>query len=165
MLMLQRDQAWRGLQTGGCERKRLTLFINNTNFPLINMQQLKHIIFQNLLNEPRTIIITKLAGLFTLWIDMEKPTHTTPIAERSTNAADAVHAIRMARVSVSMCRHEWDYLYSWIKNAKEKPTNSHLFINEQSIVYIITLSLKTNLLHKGIKAFTLAWLWYFSWNW
>ena len=38
----------------GCERERLTLYINNTNFPLINMQQLKHIIFQNLLNEPRT---------------------------------------------------------------------------------------------------------------
>ena len=26
---------------------------NNINFPLINMQRLKHIIFQNLLNEPR----------------------------------------------------------------------------------------------------------------
>ena len=38
----------------GCERERLTLYINNTNFPLINMQQLKHIIFQDLLNEPRT---------------------------------------------------------------------------------------------------------------
>ena len=25
--------------------------MNNTNFPLINMQQLKHIIFQNLLND------------------------------------------------------------------------------------------------------------------
>ena len=37
----------------GCERERLTLYINHTNFPLINMQQLKHIIFQNLLNEPR----------------------------------------------------------------------------------------------------------------
>ena len=37
----------------GCERERLTLYINNTNFPLINMQQLKHIIFQDLLNEPR----------------------------------------------------------------------------------------------------------------
>ena len=38
----------------GCERERWTLYINNTNFPLINMQQLKHIIFQDLLNEPRT---------------------------------------------------------------------------------------------------------------
>ena len=38
----------------GCERERLTLYINNTNFPLINMEQLKHIIFQDLLNEPRT---------------------------------------------------------------------------------------------------------------
>ena len=37
----------------GCERERLTLYINNTNFPLISMQQLKHIIFQNLLNESR----------------------------------------------------------------------------------------------------------------
>ena len=37
----------------GCDRERLTLYINNTNFPLINMQQLKHIIFQDLLNEPR----------------------------------------------------------------------------------------------------------------
>ena len=37
----------------GCERERLTLYINNTNFPLIIMQQLKHIIFQDLLNEPR----------------------------------------------------------------------------------------------------------------
>ena len=37
----------------GCERERLTLYINNTNFPLINMQQLKHIIFQDLLNETR----------------------------------------------------------------------------------------------------------------
>ena len=40
----------------GCERERLTLCINNTNFPLINMQQLKHIIFQNLLNKPRIYI-------------------------------------------------------------------------------------------------------------
>ena len=32
----------------GCERGRLTLYINNTNFPLINMQQLKHIIFSRL---------------------------------------------------------------------------------------------------------------------
>ena len=38
----------------GVKEKRLTLYINNTNFPLINMQQLKHIIFQDLLNEPRT---------------------------------------------------------------------------------------------------------------
>ena len=40
----------------GCERERLTLYINNTNFPLINMQQLKHIIFQDLLNEPRMYV-------------------------------------------------------------------------------------------------------------
>ena len=39
----------------GCERERMTLYIINTNFPLINMQQLKHIIFQDLLNEPRSI--------------------------------------------------------------------------------------------------------------
>ena len=41
----------------GCERERLTLYINNTNFPLINMQQLKHIIFQDLLNEPRIFFL------------------------------------------------------------------------------------------------------------
>ena len=40
----------------GCERERLTLYINNTNFPLISMQQLKHIIFQDLLNKPRTCL-------------------------------------------------------------------------------------------------------------
>ena len=43
----------------GCERERLTLYINNTNFPLINMQQLKQIIFQDLLNEPRTYTYAK----------------------------------------------------------------------------------------------------------
>ena len=43
----------------GCERERLTLYMNNTNFPLINMQQLKHIIFQDLLNEPHIIKLTQ----------------------------------------------------------------------------------------------------------
>ena len=55
MLMLQRDQAWRGLQTGGVWKRKVDTYINNTNFPLINMQQLKHI-FQNLLNKPRMSI-------------------------------------------------------------------------------------------------------------
>ena len=37
------------------------------------------------------------------------------IDEHSTNAADAVHVIRLARTSVSVRAHEWDYLCSWIK--------------------------------------------------
>ena len=52
MLMLQREEVCKQV---GCERERLKLYINNTNFPLINKQQLKHIVFQNLLNAPRTI--------------------------------------------------------------------------------------------------------------
>ena len=48
----------------GCERERLTLYINNTNFPLINMQQLKHIIFQDLLNEPRIYSILYYVCLY-----------------------------------------------------------------------------------------------------
>ena len=61
----------------GCERERLTLYINNTNFPLINMQQLKHIIFQDLLNEPR--IRLKSSNLFNKHIN-----HYTSQQENNT---------------------------------------------------------------------------------
>ena len=54
--MLQCDQAWRGLQTGGVWKRKVDTLYKQHNFPLINMQQLKHIIFQDLLNEPRTTI-------------------------------------------------------------------------------------------------------------
>ena len=56
MLMLQREGREGVCKQVGCERERLTLYINYTNFPPINMQQLKHIIFQNLLNKPRISI-------------------------------------------------------------------------------------------------------------
>ena len=43
MLMLREEVC----KQVGCEREKLTLYINNTNFPLINIQQLQRIIFQN----------------------------------------------------------------------------------------------------------------------
>ena len=52
------------------------------------------------------------------------------VAERSTNAADAVRVIRATLASVSVCTHEWDYVYSWIKK-----TSQFLFGDNQSIIY------------------------------
>ena len=56
MLMLQRipqSGVKRFANRWGVKRERLTLYINNSQhqLSLINMQQLKHIIFHNLLND------------------------------------------------------------------------------------------------------------------
>ena len=52
------------------------------------------------------------------------------VAESSTNATDTVRAICVVRASVSMRVSEWDYFYSI---DKEKPHNSRLFSDDQSI--------------------------------
>ena len=43
------------------------------------------------------------------------------VAERSTNAADAVRVIRVARALVSVRTRVWDYLYSRIKKSLTIP--------------------------------------------
>ena len=65
MLMLQRNQAWRGLQTGGVWKWKVDILYKQHQLSPINMQQLKHIIFQNLLND---LVLQTAYILRTEWV-------------------------------------------------------------------------------------------------
>ena len=78
------------------------------------------------------MIITKLAGLHVYIVNWYKK--SVYVAELGT-AADEVHVICVACVSVSVCPCEWDYLCSWILKSLTIPAYL-IMINSTSIFFL-----------------------------